>query len=448
MPAALTRPNLEVLQDAAHPLRGLNIDFDPLLEMIGDSPCVLIGEATHGTHEFYKARSELTKRLIVEKGFQAVALEADWPDAFRVDRYVRGANKDRDANAALGGFRRFPTWMWRNRVMLAFVAWLRQHNHGQFHDARKTGVYGLDLYSMHASIEAVLKYLDGVDPQAARQARNRYGCFEDFGEDSQAYGYAASINMSETCEEEVLAQLVDLQQRGTFYASLDGHVAEDEFFSAEQNARLVRNAEQYYRSMFRGRVSSWNLRDSHMMQTLRALVLHLQKRVRKPRIVVWAHNSHLGDARHTQMGDIGELNLGQLVREDFGHHAVLIGLTTYKGTVTAASDWGEGEECKSVRPALRASYEDLFHDLKLPAFWLNVRDEERVHTELQERRLERAIGVIYRPETERASNYFHSALSNQFDAVIHFDETRALEPLDPPESWRGGEPPETFPSGV
>src|SRR6187399_30742 len=230
MPAALTRPNLEVLQDAAHPLRGLNIDFDPLLEMIGDSPCVLIGEATHGTHEFYEARSELTKRLIVEKGFQAVALEADWPDAFRVDRYVRGANKDRDANAALGGFRRFPTWMWRNRVMLAFVAWLRQHNHGQFHDARKTGVYGLDLYSMHASIEAVLKYLDGVDPQAARQARNRYGCFEDFGEDSQAYGYAASINMSETCEEEVLAQLVDLQQRGTFYASLDGHVAEDEFF--------------------------------------------------------------------------------------------------------------------------------------------------------------------------------------------------------------------------
>jgi erythromycin esterase-like protein len=437
-----------MLHNAAHPLRGLNIDFDRLLEMIGESPCVLIGEATHGTQEFYEARSELTKRLIVEKGFQAVALEADWPGAFRVDRYVRGASKDRDANAALSGFRRFPTWMWRNRGMLAFVAWLRQHNNGQFHDVRKTGVYGLDLYSMHTSIEAVLNYLDRVDPKAARQARNRYGCLEDFGEDSQAYGYAASIEMSETCEEEMLAQLIDLQQRGAYYASLDGQVAEDEFFSAEQNARLARNAEQYYRSMFRGRVSSWNLRDSHLMETLRALMSHLQKRVRKPRVVVWAHNSHLGDARSTQMGDMGELNLGQLVREDFGRNAVLIGLTTYAGTVTAASDWDEPEECKRVRPALRDSYEGLFHDLKLPAFWLNLRDEELVHTELQERRLERAIGVIYRPETERASHYFHCALPSQFDAVIHFDETRALEPIDPPDSWHGGEPPETFPTGV
>lgn len=448
MPSAVIRPNLEVLHEAAHPLRGLNIDFDRLLEMIGESPCVLIGEATHGTHEFYEARSELTKRLIVEKGFQAVALEADWPDAFRVDRYVRGAGNDQNANAALSGFRRFPTWMWRNRVVLAFVAWLRQHNNGQFHDARKTGIYGLDLYSMHASIEAVLNYLDRVDPQAARQARHRYGCFDDFGGDSQAYGYAASSGMSETCEEEVLAQLIDLQQRGVYYASLDGHVAEDEFFSAEQNARLVRSAEQYYRSMFRGRVSSWNLRDSHMMQTLRALVLHLQKRARKPRVVVWAHNSHLGDARYTQMGDMGELNLGQLVREDFGHNAVLIGFTSYSGTVTAASDWGESEECKRVRPALRDSYEEVFHNLKLPAFWLNLRDHEAVHTELQERRLERAIGVIYRPETERTSHYFRSALSNQFDAVIHLDETKAIEPIDPPESWHGSGLPETFPSGV
>jgi erythromycin esterase-like protein len=448
MPATLTQPNLKLLHDAAHPLRGLDSDLDSLLAMIGDSPCVLLGEASHGTHEFYEARAELTKRLIVEKGFHAVALEADWPDAFRVDRYVQGLGKDRDANAALSGFRRFPTWMWRNRVVLEFVAWLRQHNNGQLRDTRKTGFYGLDLYSLHASIEAVLKYLDRVDPQAARQARNRYGCFEDFGEDSQAYGYAASLGINETCEKEVIAQLIELQQRAVHYASLDGRIAEDEFFSAEQNARLVRNAEHYYRSMFRGRVSSWNLRDSHMMETLRALMAHLGKRVRQPRVVVWAHNSHLGDARYTQMGDLGELNLGQLVREDFGRNAVLIGFTTYTGTVTAASDWGEAEECKRVRPGLRGSYEDLFHDVKLPAFWLNLRDDDRVHAELQERKLERAIGVIYRPDTERASHYFLSALSNQFDAVIHFDETRALEPLDPPDSWHGGEPPETFPTGV
>jgi len=241
---------------------------------------------------------------------------------------------------------------------------------------------------------------------------------------------------------------MDLQKRARQYASLNGQIAEDEFFSAEQNARLVRNAEQYYRSMFRGRVSSWNLRDSHMMETLRALMAHLGNRVREPRVVVWAHNSHLGDARYTQMGDMGELNLGQLVREDFGGDAVLIGFTTYTGTVTAASDWGEPEERTRVRPALRDSYEELFHDLKIPGFWLNPRDDHRVHGELQERRLERAIGVIYRPDTERASHYFHSVLSNQFDAVIHFDETRAVEPLDPPDSWHGGEPPETFPTGM
>ena len=226
MPATLTRANLELLHDAARPLRGLDEDFDPLLEMIGDSPYVLIGEASHGTHEFYDTRSALTKRLILEKGFHAVAVEADWPDAYRVDRYVRGVSADRDANAALSGLRRFPTWMWRNRVVLEFVAWLRQHNDGA-KEGNKTGLYGLDLYSLHASIEAVLKYLEKVDPAAARQARNRYSCFEGFGKDSQAYGYATSAGMSETCEKEVIAQLMELQQRARHYASLDGRVAED-----------------------------------------------------------------------------------------------------------------------------------------------------------------------------------------------------------------------------
>jgi erythromycin esterase-like protein len=448
MAVATVRPNLQLLHDAAHPLRGLDEDFDPLIDMIGDSPCVLIGEASHGTHEFYDTRARITKRLIEEKGFNAVAVEADWPDAYRVNRFVRDETTDPDADRALSGFKRFPTWMWRNRVILEFVDWLRERNKTLRDPNAKAGFYGLDLYSLNASIEAVLGYLDRVDPEAARRARNRYACFEGFGEDSQAYGYAAGIGLKETCEDEVVAQLVDLQQRATDYARRDGRIAEDEFFSAEQNARLVRNAEQYYRSMFRGRVSSWNLRDTHMMQTLRALFKHFARRVSRPRVVVWAHNSHLGDARYTHMGDMGELNLGQLVREDFGRNAVLIGFTTYTGTVTAASDWGEPAECKRVRPGLRGSFEELFHDLKLPAFLLNMRDDPGMHAQLQDRRLERAIGVIYRPDTERVSHYFDSSLSNQFDAVIHYDQTRAVEPLEPSTAWKSGEPPETFPTGV
>ncbi|HMJ66151.1 MAG TPA: erythromycin esterase family protein [Candidatus Binatia bacterium] len=409
---------------------------------------MLIGEASHGTHEFYHARAEITKRLIVEKGFNAVAVEADWPDAYRVNRYVRGHSNDPDADRALSGFKRFPTWMWRNRVVVQFVEWLRQHNQDVREEDAKTGFYGLDLYSLNASIEAVLAYLDRVDPQAARKARRRYACFEDFRQDNEGYGYAADIGLAESCEDEAIAQLVELQKRAAEYAQRDGRIAEEDVFSAEQNARLIRNAEEYYRSMFRGRVSSWNLRDRHMMETLRALLVYFAKRVPQPRVVIWAHNSHLGDARYTEMGERGELNLGELVREDFGHNAVLIGFTTYTGSVTAASDWGAPAERKRVRPALRDSYEDLFHNLKLPAFLLDMRDDADVHTELRERRLERAMGVIYRPETERFSHYFEAALSDQFDAVIHYDETQAVEPLEPSATWRGGEPPETFPTGV
>jgi erythromycin esterase-like protein len=438
----------KLLHDAAHPLRGVDGDLDPLLDMIGEAPCVLIGEASHGTHEFYETRAELTKRLIVEKGFQAVAVEADWPDAYRVNRYVQGRGADPDADLALSGFARFPTWMWRNRVVLDFVEWLHAHNRDTGDADAKAGLYGLDLYSLNASMEAVLRYLDHIDPDAAHRARERYACFENFGDDTQTYAYAAAIGLKDSCEQEVVAQLMDLQRRASTYAQRDGRIAEDEFFSAEQNARLVRNAEEYYRSMFRSQVSSWNLRDSHMMETLRALIEHLEKRVSRVRVVVWAHNSHLGDARYTDMGDRNELNLGQLVREDFGRNAVLIGFTTYTGTVTAASDWGEPAECKRVRPGMQGSFEALFHDLKLPAFSLNMRDDPDVHAELTERKLERAIGVVYRPQSERISHYFYSALSNQFDAVIHCDETRAVEPLEPSERWRGGEPPETYPTGV
>jgi erythromycin esterase-like protein len=301
---------------------------------------------------------------------------------------------------------------------------------------------------MHASIDAVLGYLDKVDPDAAKQARSRYSCFEHFREDTQTYGYATSYGLAESCEDEAINQLIELQRRTAEYAQRDGQVAEDEFFYAEQNARLVKNAEEYYRSMFRGRVSSWNIRDRHMAGTLDGLVAHLERQGNQAKVVVWEHNSHLGDARATEMGDAGELNVGQLVRERYGRDAVLIGFSTYTGTVTAASDWGASAELKRVRPALSESYEALFHNTGLPRFLLNLRDGSEVVTELRKPRLERAIGVIYRPDTERMSHYFRARLSEQFDAVIHIDETRAVEPLERTARWETDEVPETFPSAL
>jgi erythromycin esterase-like protein len=437
------------VRQAAHELTGVAQDYDPLLELIGDARFVLLGEASHGTHEFYRERAQITKRLIAEKGFTALAVEADWPDAYRVNRYVRGVGSDQESVEALAGFKRFPAWMWRNADVLDFVGWLRAHNDRLPPSVPKTGFYGIDLYSLHASIEAVISYLDKVDPDAARRARARYGCFEHFQQDPQAYGYATSLGFTESCEDEVVSQLVELQRHLDEYARRDGRVPEDEHFYAEQNARLAKNAEHYYRSMFRGRVSSWNLRDRHMAETLDALVAHLDRHRQGgyAKVVVWAHNSHLGDARATEMGDAGELNVGQLVRERYGRDAVLIGFSTYSGTVTAASDWGEPAERKRVRPALAGSYEALFHDTGLPRFLLLLRDSS-VAADLGEARLERAIGVIYRPETERWSHYFHARLPDQFDAVLHFDETRAVEPLERTAGWERGEAPETFPAGL
>jgi erythromycin esterase-like protein len=267
---------LDSVRQAAYPLTGAATDYDALLDLVGDARFVLLGEASHGTHEFYRIRAEITKRLIRDKGFTAVAVEADWPDAYRVNCYVRGAGQDASTHEALGDFRRFPTWMWRNADVLDFVGWLREHN-DRAGPSDRVGFYGLDLYSLHGSIRAVLAYLEKVDPGAAGRARYRYGCFEDFGEDTQAYGYAAGFGLRESCEREVVEQLVELQRGATDYARRDGRMAEDEQFFAEQNARLVKNAEEYYRTMFRGRVSSWNLRDRHMADTLDALADHLTR---------------------------------------------------------------------------------------------------------------------------------------------------------------------------
>jgi erythromycin esterase-like protein len=438
----------DTMREAAHALSGADRDYDPLLDSIGGARFVLLGEASHGTHEFYRERAQITKRLIVEKGFSAVAVEADWPDAYRVNRFVRGSARIPDANDALSGFRRFPTWMWRNADVLDFAGWMRAHNDGLRREEKKVGFYGLDLYSLHSSIEAVLSYLGKVDPEAAARARGRYSCFDHFGTDSQVYGYATAAGLAEPCEAEVVGTLVDLRRRAAEYARRDGRVARDDFFFAEQNARLVKNAEEYYRAMFRGRVASWNLRDRHMVETLDALVDFLEREGLPGRVVVWAHNSHLGDARATEMGEAGEWNVGQLVRERHGREAALVGFTTHRGTVTAASEWDGSAERKRVRPALPESYEALFHDVGVPRFLLLLSEEGKARAALDEPRLERAIGVIYLPETERVSHYFTARLPAQFDAVLHFDETRAVEPLERAAEQPSEEVPETFPSAL
>ncbi len=435
------------LKAAVRPLTGDAADFTPLLERIGRARFVLIGEASHGTHEFYRIRAEITKRLIRERGFTAVAMEADWPDAHRIDRYVRGGAEDRDATEALEGFHRFPQWMWRNADVLDFVGWLRAHNDSTG-DAPKVGVYGLDLYSLHSSMAAVLRYLRAVDPPAAERASRRYACFDQFGPDPQAYGYASGFGLAPSCEDEVVGQLRDLNRAALDYVRRDGWRAEDDLFYAEQNARVVANAEAYYRAMFRGRVESWNLRDRHMAETLEQLTQFLSRWHDRAKVVVWAHNSHLGDARATEMGAGGELNVGQLVRQRHGDESFLVGFTTDNGTVTAASDWDAPAERMRVRLALPDSYEALFHDLAVPNFLLDLAAGGEAVEMLRAPRLERAIGVVYRPETERLSHYFHASLPDQFDAVLHYDTTRALEPLERTGTWERGELPETYPTAL
>ena len=429
-------------------LTGAPDDFDPVLRLVGNAQFVLLGEASHGTHEFYRIRAEITKRLIREQGFTSVAVEADWPDAYRINRYVQGRGVDDDAEEALSGFRRFPQWMWRNADVLDFVGWLRAHNDA-LPEARRVGFYGLDLYALHSSIEAVLSYLRIVDPDAARRAQARYACFDHFGADPQSYGYATTLGLGPSCEAAVVAELTDLRRAAAEYAQRDGRVQPDDFFYAEQNARLVRNAERYYRAMFGDRAESWNLRDRHMAETLEALVRFQQGRQQRlEKVVVWAHNSHLGDARATEMTMRGELNLGQLVRTRHGLDAVGIGFLTYGGTVTAASDWDEPAQRMRVRPALPGSYEALFREWGRANRFVDLTRSDPGIRQLAEPYLERAIGVIYRPETERHSHYFHARLTQQFDGVLYYDTTRAVEPLERTGLWERGEVAETFPSAL
>src|SRR5215469_3110769 len=438
-----TSQALSQIARGAHPLSFGNAkEYDPLLAAIGDARLVLIGEASHGTHDFYRERSRITRRLIEEKGFNAVAVEGDWPDTYRVHRFVSGQDNDVDQIVqpidAISGFRRFPAWMWRNMDVLAFVEWLHAHNmrHGS-----SVGFYGLDLYSLYTSAQEVLRFLDKNDSAAAARARFRYSCFDQFGEDTQAYGYAMGFGMTESCEQAVVDQLLEMRRRTEYSTHIDNAHFEVDRFSANENAEVVRDAEHYYRTMFGQRVSSWNVRDRHMADTLDRLLDHLGA---DSKMVVWAHNSHLGDARATEMGRVGELNLGQLVRERHPNESFLVGFTSYSGEVTAASNWDEPAQRKMVRRALPNSVESLFHETGLGDFLLPLR-EDSIRRALAHPLLQRAIGVIYRPETERVSHYFHAHLPEQFDAVIHIDRTLALIPLETSVPWHEGEEvPETF----
>jgi erythromycin esterase-like protein len=434
---------VDLVRGAAIELRDDDGDYDALIDRARGKRLVLLGEGSHGTHEFYHERVRITRRLIDELGFDGIAVEADWPDAQRVNRYVRGDDRDESAERALSGFLRFPQWMWRNEDVVGLVEWLRDRNTA-YEDFEHAGFYGIDLYSLHASIAEVLRYLAKVDPDAAARARERYACFESFGNDPQAYGYATSYG-AESCEDAVVRQLVELQRNTRRYVNGLTADAADDFFGAEQNARLVQNAERYYRAMFRGRVSSWNLRDTHMAETVDALLAHLGRDGHESKLVIWAHNSHLGDARATEMGAHGELNVGQLVRERYSSQALSVGFTTHTGTVTAARDWDAPSETRDVVPSLPNSIERLLHDTGIARCYVDLGTSE-IRRPLREPLLERAIGVIYRPETERASHYFRARVADQFDALIHIDQSSAVRPLDRVTVTDDEEIPETYPS--
>lgn len=426
----------DLVADNCEPFQSIEqANIDPLLERIGDARIVLIGEATHGTSEFYRLRNRITAELITRKRFRCVAIEGDWPDAARIDHFVRHFDYPPSEWVA---FSRFPAWMWRNEDVREFVDWLRLHNSNRAAD-QQTAFHGLDLYSLYSSIQAVLRYLEDVDPEAAALARRRYGCLTPWQADPATYGRAALTGSYRSCEAEVVRMLADIAARHREYAEQDG----ERFLDAVQNARLIANAEEYYRTMYYGSRSSWNLRDQYMFETLQTLRQHYWP---DNKIVVWAHNSHVGDASATEMAARGEFNIGSLCRKAFGHEMYSIGFGTDRGTVAAASDWDGPMEVKRLRPAIDRSYERLFHDTTLPGFTMGLRNAgDALRTGLAEPRLQRAVGVIYRPETELASHYFEAVLPRQFDEYIWVDTTRAVTPIDTAE-LEGM--PDTYPFGL
>lgn len=424
----LLRRSATVLPDIDDPA------FTDAFEQFADARVVLIGEASHGTSEFYRARAAITRRLIERHGFTIVAAEADWPDAAKIDRYVR---QQQPPAWVEEGFKRFPTWMWRNQEVADFARWLRGHNDAQPAE-RRVEFRGLDVYSLGASIQEVLGYLDRVDPDAAATARRRYGCLSPWHDEPAVYGHNV-MRGEPSCEAAVVEQLRALLDQRLEYMKKDGC----SFFNAEQNARVVLAAEQYYRAMYQGSTESWNLRDRHMFDTLQALLRH---RGDAAKAVVWAHNSHIGNAAATSMGWGGEFNIGELCRTAYGRDAVLLGMGTNHGLVAAADNWDEPMQIKQVRPSRPDSWEHLFLRTELPASLTSWRNDTLLREALARPRLERAIGVIYRPATERQSHYFQAILSEQFDALLWFEQTTAVKPIGP-QQIDDRSVPDTYPFG-
>lgn len=433
-PGTSSDGDLDTVRRAAHPVEGSAGDYDQLMSLVGDARFVLLGEASHGTHDFYRERARITRRLIEEKGFAAVAVEGEWQRAYRVNRYVRGFSDEPDAGAALSGFVGFPEWMWNNTDVRDLAEWLKKHNAAVPRDASQVGFYGLDMYGIKESADAVAAYFDERDPTAARQVRDRYSCLSRTGFDPADYESPADTpNAScNTRIEEQIAQLQEMRER----AEREGYegnsaVEREELFSALRNAVVVKSKREYDRSLSTGPDSSWNVRDRHMASTLEALSAHLGAGGEPAKVVVWAHNTHVGDARATEMTEREELNLGQLARERYKENAVLVGFTTYTGTVIAARSWDEPGERYDVRPALPESYSGLFHEAGVGNSLFILRGDPQLAEALDEPRLQRGIGVVYLPETERFSHYYQAWLSRQFDAVIHIEESSAVTPLEP-----------------
>ncbi|MCH8686043.1 erythromycin esterase family protein [Pedomonas mirosovicensis] len=420
----------EALPDLADPA------FGALFSRLGGKRVVALGEATHGTSEFYRARAAITRHLIENHGFNIVAVEADWPDAARIDDFVRHCAR---APTLRHAFTRFPTWMWRNAEVDDFIRWLHCHNAG-LPEQERVEFRGLDVYSLSASIEAVLEYLEANDAEGAREARRRYGCLNPWQEEPERYGHAVMVGRKSSCEEAVVEQLQALLEARLDNLRQDGEA----FFDAAQNARIVRAAEQYYRIMYLGSAESWNLRDRHMFDTLQRL---LEARGPDARAIVWAHNSHIGNASATSMGWRGEFNIGELCRTAFGNACALVGFGTDRGTVAAADDWGEPMRIKNVRPARPDSYEAAFREARIPVSLTDwgLSGNRALRDVLSQERLGRAIGVIYRPETELASHYYDAVMADQFDAFVWFEETRAVTPLP---TGRPHGMPDTYPFGV
>ena len=430
-PALAARPIVvTTVASSARPLQGVAEDYDQLFELIGDNRFVLLGESTHGTQEFYRERARITRRLIEEKGFSVIAVEADWADAYDVNEYIHGQSAGA-LEATLNTFERFPSWMWNNAEVRNLVAWLRTWNLSAEGRKQPVGFYGLDLYNVPESAQRVIEFLQKEDSAAAARARNRYKCFDRLRqEDLMEYGRRVAMEERAACAEPAAAEFLEMSSRvlaqGSRYRPGD-----EALVSAWQNARVVMSGEAYYRFVYAGGVESWNLRDRHMADTLDALSEHLDEGAPRPaKVVVWAHNSHLGDARVTERTRVGEWNVGQLMRQRHDGESVLVGFTTYAGTVRAASTWGGRSRVHRLKPALRNSFAALFHETGVPAFLLMLRNDDATRQVLAGRRLERFVGVVYQSSTERESHYYEVDLAHQFDAVVHIDQTTSLEPLE------------------